>query len=122
MHPNKIICIGLPKTGTSSLHRALEILGLKSVHYPHDEETVAQLRRGDYRLKVLEENDAVSDVPIAAIYPQLDTAFPGSKLILTTREVDSWIRSEAKAPFNAQPPQPGSQRDFYRGVVYGVAE
>ena len=30
----KIICIGLPKTGTTSLHFALTRLGYNSVHYP----------------------------------------------------------------------------------------
>lgn len=118
----KIICIGLPKTGTSSLHDALEILGYRSVHFPHDARTVAQVRSGDYALDVLQAADAVSDVPIPAIFPRLDAAFPGAKFIQTDRDVDAWIESERKAPFNHDRPAPGSARDFYRAILYGVTD
>ena len=118
----KIICIGLPKTGTSSLHLALQKLGYRSVHFPADSGTVAQLRRGDYRLRVLEENDAISDIPVPAVFPQLDRAFPGARFILTERALEPWIASERKAPFNSDPPKPGSVRDFYRAILYGVTE
>ena len=119
---NKIFCVGLPKTGTTSLHHAAKILGLRSVHFPSDRRTVAQLRRGDYRLRVAEENDILSDVPIPVIFPQLDTAFPGARFIYTWRPLDAWLKSESTAPFNADPPKPGSTRDFYRAILYGVTE
>ncbi len=118
----KIIGIGLPKTGTSSLHHALEILGFRSVHFPHDPQTVAQVRAGDYALNVLAEADAISDVPIPVIFPQLDLAFPGSRFIQTDRDVDGWIESERRAPFNADRPALGSARDFYRAILYGVTD
>ena len=118
----KIIGIGLPKTGTSSLHDALEILGFRSVHFPHDRQTVAQVRAGDYALDVLKKADAISDVPVPAIFPQLDAAFPGSKFIQTDRDVDPWIESERRAPFNNDRPAPGSARDFYRAILYGVTD
>jgi hypothetical protein len=118
----KIIGIGLPKTGTSSLHHALEILGFRSVHFPHDPQTVAQVRAGDYVLDVLTGADAISDVPIPVIFPQLDLAFPGAKFIQTDREVEPWIESERRAPFNHDRPMPGSARDFYRAILYGVTD
>ena len=34
MKINKILNIGLPRTGTYSLHLAFKILGYKSIHYP----------------------------------------------------------------------------------------
>jgi hypothetical protein len=116
----KIFCIGLPKTGTTSLHHALEILGYRSIHRPKDRLTAQQLRNGDYRLKVLETADAMSDVPVPAVFPQLDRAFPGSKFILTRRDLESWITSCRNAPFNNDPPKPGTIRDFYRAILYGV--
>lgn len=116
----KVFCIGLPKTGTTSLHDAVQILGLRSVHWPHDPETVRQIRNGDYRLSVMDACDVVSDTPIPAIFPQLDRAFPGSKFILTERARESWLRSERNAPFNHDAPKPGSHRDFYRALLYGV--
>jgi len=116
----KVFCIGLPKTGTSSLHHALTMLGLRSVHFPHDPVTVRQLREGKYDLDVMKNCDAVSDVPIPAIFPQLDKAFPGSKFIHTVRDRSSWLQSERNAPFNNDPPKPGTMRDFYRTLLYGV--
>ena len=118
----KIFGVGLPKTGTTSLHHAARLLGLRSVHFPSDRRTVAQLRRGDYRLKVAEANDLLCDVPIPAIFPQLDAAFPESRFIYTWRALEPWLRSEANAPFNASPPRPGSTRDFYRAILYGVTD
>jgi hypothetical protein len=116
----KIICIGMPRTGTGSLHRALSHLGIKSIHLAGDKRTVQQLRAGDYKLDCLKENDAISDAPIPAIFPQLDTAFPGSKFIFTSRSLDSWIESHKNVAFNRITPTPGSMRDFYRSILYGV--
>lgn len=116
----KIFGIGLPKTGTTSLHHAAKILGLRSVHWPRDPQTVAELREGNYQLSVMQTCDIVSDVPIPAIYPQLDRAFPGSKFILTTRDRGAWLESQARAGFNQHPPKPGSDREFFRVMLYGV--
>jgi hypothetical protein len=120
MFGTKVFGIGLPKTGTSSLHDAVQILGLRSVHWPHDDETVRQVRHGDYKLRIMSECDVISDTPIPAIFPQLDTAFPGSKFIFTERDRDAWLTSERNAPFNHGLPAPGSHRDFYRALLYGV--
>jgi hypothetical protein len=118
----KIFCIGLPKTGTTSLHHAAEILGLRSIHWPHDQITVRQLRAGDYDLKIMKTCDIVSDIPISAIFPQLDRHFPGAKFVMTHRDRAAWLESQRKAPFNNRLPTPGGHRDFYRAMLYGVTE
>ena len=117
----RIFGIGLPKTATSSLHTALTRLGFASCHFPHDPTTVSELRDGRYALSILETFDAVCDVPIPAIFPQLDEAWPGSKFILTVRSFETWMHSCRDAPFNTPDavPQPGSPRDFYRTLLYG---
>ncbi len=51
----KVFGLGLSKTGTSSLTDALNLLGIRSTHYPHDERTYDELRSGNYRLSILEE-------------------------------------------------------------------
>ena len=89
----KIFGIGLSKTGTSSLDRALNELGIPSIHYPHDPTTYDELTRGEYRLSVLSTHQGVTDIPVAPFYPQLDQVWPGSKFILTVRETDSWLNS-----------------------------
>ncbi|HEV7904551.1 MAG TPA: sulfotransferase [Pyrinomonadaceae bacterium] len=89
----KVFGLGLSKTGTSSLTDALNLLGVRSIHYPHDERTYDELQSGNYRLSLLEEYQGVADIPVAPFYAQLDGAFPGSKFILTVREREAWLRS-----------------------------
>jgi hypothetical protein len=89
----KIFGIGLSKTGTMSLTRALNILGIKAKHFPEDRPTQEELRRGHYHLSFLQEMVALTDIPFAPFYPQLDRQFPDSKFILTTRPTDCWLVS-----------------------------
>ena len=118
----KIFGIGLPKTGTSSLNRALEVLGYRSCHFPHDPMTVAQLKAGRYDLSILQQFDALTDVPVPAVFAQLDATWPDSKFILTIRDLDSWLESCRTAPFNSpdELPPEGSVREFYRVLLYGT--
>lgn len=90
---SKVFGLGLSKTGTSSLTDALNLLGIPSVHYPHDERTLRELRAGRFRLSLLEEFQGVTDIPVAPFYAQLDRAFPGSRFVLTVREREAWLRS-----------------------------
>ncbi|OWV39215.1 sulfotransferase family protein [Mameliella alba] len=118
----KIFCIGLPKTGTTSLHFAALQLGLRSVHWPRDTKTVTELRNGVFKLSLMETCDIVSDIPIPAIFRELDAVFPGSKFVLTTRDKDGWLRSQGTAGFNARTAAEDSDRAFYRQMLYGVNE
>lgn len=91
--PNsKIFGIGLSKTGTTSLARALEILGYKTKDYPG----VSRYRVGDLSsvdLDVIDAHDALTDTPIPSFYRELDKHYPGSKFILTHREAEGWLKS-----------------------------
>lgn len=89
----KVFGIGLSKTGTSSLDRALNDLGIDSIHFPHDPQTLRELAAGNYRLSVLQRHQAVTDITVAPFYPQLDAAYPGAKFVLTVRESEAWYRS-----------------------------
>ncbi len=117
----KIFGIGLPKSGTSTLHAALEILGYRSIHNPDDKVTTQQVRNADYRLKVIDQYDALMDNPIPGIFPQLDETWPGSKFILTLRSLEAWIASSRKAGFNQSyaTPKPGSTVAFHRALLFG---
>ena len=87
-----VFCIGFPKTGTSSLDKALAILGYRNIHWPRAHYKpkcgwIEYIRKCPY--------DAFSDDPICD-YPlikEIDKAFPGSKFIFTAREPDSIVRS-----------------------------
>ncbi len=76
----KIFGIGLGRTGTWSLTKALEILGYTAVHYPH-------------RVSQLAEYDAATDETLAAWYPALYTMYPDARYIYTFRPVDTWLDS-----------------------------
>ena len=76
----KILGIGLSRTGTSSLARALGLLGYSVVHFPT-------------RLEQVARHDAAADITVAYTFPQLDQRFPGSRFVLTVRDQASWLRS-----------------------------
>lgn len=89
----KIFCIGFHKTGTSSLSEALRILeyrvcGAVGVSDPHIGERALQTA-----LRYVPRYDAFRDNPWPVLFRDLDRLFPGSKFILTTRDMDSWIKS-----------------------------
>ncbi|MGD1983773.1 MAG: sulfotransferase [Chromatiaceae bacterium] len=80
MTRQKVFCIGLGKTGTTSLKEALRILGYRTVRLPLDWQGI-------------DDFDAALPGVSAAMYPELDAAYPGSKFILTVREVEGWLKS-----------------------------
>jgi hypothetical protein len=81
----KVFGIGLTRTATTSLAVALDQLGYKTAHW-----------RVDGKVTDLEDFyrfDAVTDTPCACRFEQLYRSFPGSKFILTERDVDRWESS-----------------------------
>src|SRR6185503_19618665 len=98
-----IFGIGLSKTGTTSLYAALHELGYRSATYGHMAELgLSDWFRGDFTTDYLAGYDAVTDLPIGVFYAQLDMRYPGSKFILTVRDVESWLVS-AKTQFSRNP-------------------
>jgi hypothetical protein len=102
---NKIFCIGPNKTGTTSLHDAFLLLGLRSVHYKDEAERNIQdiiranFKNGESMLKDIEGYDAYSDwikMPTLKAYKQFDKEYPNSKFILSTRNMEDWLNSREK--------------------------
>lgn len=123
----KVFGVGLNKTGTTSLEAALNLLGIKTIHYPFKQAIYDELTGGNYRLSIMETYQAAVDTSVAPFYPQLDREYPGSKFILTRRDPESWLRSiEAHWPVMRQwcrrEPQFGRFTDFISAVVYGSIE
>lgn len=90
---NKIFGIGLHKTGTSSLARALNILDIKCSHWEHYEELYKGIQNNDYSFEFLKKYQAVVDLPVPCIFANLDRAYPNSKFILTIRDTENWFKS-----------------------------
>lgn len=95
----KIFGIGLSKTGTTSLYRALQILGYKVKDNLGVDDYYAPGDLSSIDIDVLNSNDAFTDTPIPSLYKELDSKFPNSKFILTRRKMDEWLRS-CKKQFN----------------------
>lgn len=83
---NKVFGVGLARTGTTSLHEAMGILGLNSA--PN---SIPLLDGID--LDFLSRHDAFFDNPIPFRYEALDTVCPDSRWIVTQRPVDDWLSS-----------------------------
>ena len=89
----KIICVGFHKTGTSSLGRALQILGYSVVGArtmlarPCSQGELTEV------FALMDQFDACEDNPWAVLFKELDERYPGSRFILTIRDSESWRQS-----------------------------
>ena len=93
----KILGVGLSRTGTLTLHKALEILGYKCIHWAP--ERLADVVDGSNQnpfFRRYDDVDVVTDIPAAYFYKELWDAYPDCRFILTTRDIESWYRSVAK--------------------------
>lgn len=116
----RIFGIGLSKTGTTSLASALNQLGIRTIHWPHDPRTLSELSAGKYRLSILDKYQATVDLPIAIYYAQLDEEFPGSKFILTVRDLNAWLESARKHFSRPLDTTRMDVRTFSRATTYGT--
>ena len=92
---NKIFCIGFVKTGTTSLYKALNILGyrtvrlldLKTWNKKGPKQYVKQISNWKY--------DAFVDFPMGfdEVFVDIEKEIPNSKFILTTRDIKKWQKS-----------------------------
>ncbi|UJR18533.1 hypothetical protein I4U23_005439 [Adineta vaga] len=98
-----VIGAGLPRTGTSSLKAALEILGFGPCH--HMSELFAKPDRSiefaraldgekvDFRV-LMKGYGSTVDSPTADLYKEIHQAFPKAKIILTVRDSgEKWYES-----------------------------
>jgi len=91
-----IFGIGMNKTGTSSLTNALYDLGLPCLHSSRQVKRAAAANKGSEfpPLHPLDQQyKAFCDSPINYMFRELDVAYPGSRFILTIRELGPWIVS-----------------------------
>jgi len=88
----RIFCIGYPKTGTTSIANALEILGYKTLDWPR---AYIRPKKGWIDFFKKTKFDAFSDAPLndPGLFKLLDNHFPKSKFIMTIRDEDDLIKS-----------------------------
>ena len=96
----KIICAGVGKTGTKSIAKALRDLGFtvfdwEEQTFDFQDHWVDVFQNGaqlDVK-RVYQHADAIVDAPGNFFWEEILEAYPDSKVILSEREEDSWLKS-----------------------------
>ncbi|KAE8377164.1 hypothetical protein BDV26DRAFT_264300 [Aspergillus bertholletiae] len=119
--PMRILCLGLTRTGTNSLALALQKLGYTPYHgsecfkspprdfnlwieamtcnfFNADPNRRPRYGREEFD-RLIGPYDAVLDIPASMFWEDLLLAYPDAKVILTTRDFDSWWTSMDKTLF-----------------------
>jgi hypothetical protein len=113
----KIIGIGLPKTGTTSLATALQVLGCE--HVTHRPDLLLQRYRRSGRWD-MGRSGAVMDINPWPLYA-IRRAYPDALLVHTHRDIDSWLAS-CEVHFSRDPEYNPEGRLEIFGVTRYVAE
>lgn len=97
----KVFCIGLNKTGTTSIKKAWQDLGLIVGNQAEARKLLQPWIQRDFApiIKYCKSAQAFQDSPFSFpyTYVALDQAFPGSKFILTVRnDAEQWYNSITK--------------------------
>ncbi|KAG1526364.1 hypothetical protein G6F52_002495 [Rhizopus delemar] len=106
MAPLKVIGAGFGRTGTISLHEALNILGYNTYHMicclkdeSLDIKPFKEAHRNPEAIdwdKPYEGFDAAVDWPTCTFYKELMDKYPDAKVLLTVRSPESWYASVCK--------------------------
>lgn len=83
----KVFGIGLSRTGTTSLNAALNVLGVRTIHWRVDDR-IADI--SDCYL-----HDGLTDINAASMFEVLHYTFPNSLFVYTVRPANEWAQSIA---------------------------
>ena len=93
----KIFGIGLSRTGTKSLTKALHMLGYSVNHFPRDNTTTIEMEdyinTGNFKLDIVDEFDAIIDMTPVVMFDGIFNKYPDAKYILTVRNPVDWYSS-----------------------------
>lgn len=89
----KIICVGNPKTATTSLKKAMDILGLNTIGFDENYIRFWTNETIDPCLLKVNEFEFLKDWPWRQCYKEIDSNYKNCKFILTLRNPDDWVES-----------------------------
>lgn len=90
----KVVGIGFPKTGTTSLGYCLRRFGFK--HQTYDMDLALKVKRNQINevMRIAEQHESFEDWPWFLLYKEFDRRFPNTKFILTLRkDTATYVRS-----------------------------
>src|SRR6266536_5211529 len=96
---NKIFVLSLHRSATQSIHELFLRSGLSAMHgVPFDsEKTVGRERDLAFIAEVLDPAfravDAASDLPVPALYRELEARYPDARFVVIRRRAEDWVRS-----------------------------
>ena len=94
---NKVLGVGLNKTGTKTLRHCLERWGYRHQSFDVDAFELYRAGRIDALLDWMEDFDSFEDWPWPLLYREVDRRFPGTRFVLTLRSSpEVWYRSLCK--------------------------
>lgn len=116
MKAAKVLGVGWAKTGTTSLGRALRILGY---HHKTRDLPLTPLLRSDRDriLDIAKDYNSFEDWPWLLLYREFDARFPGTRFILTERDSDAWLASYRKHLARGNT---GEERTEWRRILYDL--
>lgn len=121
--------LGLSRTGTRSLTAALHVLGVDTVHYPIDDDSLRAMVDGTLDFQLMQSFDGITDITTIPYYQDLEQRYPDAKFVLTVRAEETWLKSCANHWRGRDPwpeiTSPGHDthmkvRRFLRAAVYGT--
>ena len=96
----EVLDVGAPRTGTQSMHSAMETLGLKTLHSGYHfpiRQPWCEYLFGNGSLEdampTLEGYDAAMDEPFQLLFEEMMEAFPKVKFVLTISDPERWYES-----------------------------
>jgi hypothetical protein len=96
----KVICVGLNKTGTTSLSKNMSILGYNTLSYPYyDYLRRTTIKDKTYNVEILIENTDINffdDIPFSypLISKKIIEKYPNCRYVLSKREnSEKWVKS-----------------------------
>jgi hypothetical protein len=97
----KIFNIGFNRAGSLSLTAALQALGYRSVHYLYDKKRLYDIMLANKKADIplltgIENYDAYLDFAGHHFFEILDSQYPGSKFIITSRNLGDWLDSRER--------------------------
>lgn len=100
----KVFCIGLNKTGTTSLGVCLQQLGFR--HSSFNLALLEEVALGEQErlMAEVQSHDSFDDWPYPLVFELLDQHFPGSRFILSRRSsAERWLDSLAQHALRTRP-------------------
>lgn len=116
----KVFGLGLPKTGTTTLGRCLEILGYS--HAPYSRRLVHSYLSGNHSeiYEISRDYGAFEDLPWSLMFRALASAYPDAFFVLTRRRsADTWLRS-LRRHIRAYPER-SEEGEALRNSIFGAA-